>query len=361
MTTRTNTLTRLLVAAAAAVVLAALAASSASAQTPPPEAGTTGHGFLFDGGVVTTIDHPDAPTIPAFPDGQAGTLTVGINDRGQVLGVYGDTELFARRFVRDRKGRFTLIDDPPSGIAYEVVDINNRGEISGFYNNPQGTATGFLRSKKGRFETIEVPGSQVTAPFQINDRRQIVGWFQDAGGVRHGFLWDGGDFETIDVPGAIATALFGINNRGQMVGFYEDDAGAGHGFLRDRKGHVTVLPDAPGVDPTVGRTLPSSINDRGQIVGGAFDARGRSRGFLLERGVFTMIDGAPDAVYTRALDINNRGQIVGDYATRPPTGMSAPSGDSADQRAGSVLPDRRGLRLRAAPQGFRSPRSEATA
>ena len=322
MTTRANTLRRLLVAAATAVVLAALAASSAPAQAPP-EAGTTGHGFLVDAGVITTIDHPDAPTIPALPDGQAGTLTVGINDRGEVVGVYGDTELFTRKFVRDRRGRFTLIDDPPSGSAYEIVDINNRGEITGFYNDAQGTTTGFLRTKKGRFKTLEVPGSQVTAAFRINDRREVVGWYQDAGGVMHGFLWDGGDFETIDVTGAVATALFGINNRGQMVGFYVDDAGAGHGFLRDRKGHVTVLPHAPGVDPTVERTVPSSINDRGRIVGGVVDARGRSRGFLLERRVFTMIDGAPDAVYTRALDINNRGHIVGDYATRPPTGMSS--------------------------------------
>jgi hypothetical protein len=45
---------------------------------------------------------------------------------------------------------------------------------------------------------------------------------------------------------------------------------------------------------------------------------GGSRGFLLKRGVLTMIDAKPDAVFTRASDINNRGQIVGDYATKPP-------------------------------------------
>jgi hypothetical protein len=43
----------------------------------------------------------------------------------------------------------------------------------------------------------------------------------------------------------------------------------------------------------------------------AYDARGGSLGFVLERGRFRTIDG-PNATYTRAMDINDRGQIVGD-------------------------------------------------
>jgi hypothetical protein len=31
-----------------------------------------------------------------------------------------------------------------------------------------------------------------------------------------------------------------------------------------------------------------------------------------------LIDATPGAVFTRPLDINNRGDIVGDYATKPP-------------------------------------------
>jgi hypothetical protein len=50
---------------------------------------------------------------------------------------------------------------------------------------------------------------------------------------------------------------------------------------------------APGADPTVGGTQPTSINDRGQIVGLAYDPKGGSRGFLLKRGVLTMIDAKP--------------------------------------------------------------------
>jgi probable HAF family extracellular repeat protein len=325
------------VAAIVAIVALAVAVAAlpASADPPPAGAGTTSHGFLANGGVLTTIDHPDAATIPRTPDGQTGTGTAGINDRGQIVGVYEGRDRIVRHFVRDRKGHYRIIDDPPgtSGdrLSYETVDINNRGEIVGFYNDDQGaTTTGFLRTRKGRFVDIAVPGSTVTGPFEVNDRRQVVGLYADAEGAVHGFLWDDGDFETIDVAGAASTFVLGINNRGQMVGSYIDDQGGYHGFLRKRRGAVITLSDAPGAAPTMGGTQPTAVNDRGQIVGLAYDAQGGSRGFMLERGRFTPIDG-PDAVYTRPLDINNRGQIVGDYGTKPP--LSAARAASAAPRS----------------------------
>jgi uncharacterized membrane protein len=336
MTTRNETRARRrrLAGIATAAVVTALGVSTsmpASADPPPAAAGNTSHGFLAKDGVVTAIDHPNATTIPATPEGQAGTTTTGINDRREILGAYEDTDRVIRHFVRDPKGRFTEIDDPPGGSdSDEYVDINNRGEIVGFYNDAEGaTTTGFLRSKRGRFTSIDVPGSQVTGPLKVNDRRQVVGIYLDADGkpnpdgtmppgVLHGFLWDDGDFQTIDVPGAVATLPTGINNRGQMVGSYIDAEGAYHGFLRNRRGAVTDIREAPGADPRMGGTQPVAINDRGQIVGLAYDARGGSRGFQLERGVLTMIDATRDAVFTRPVDINKRGQIVGDYGTRPP-------------------------------------------
>jgi uncharacterized membrane protein len=329
-------LVRTLVVAIAA--LAALAATPASADPPPAAAGTTGHGFLADRGLLNAIDHPDATTVPATPNGQAGTGTTGINDRGQVLGAYEGADRVVRPFVRDRWGRFAEIEDPPGASKRdEYVDINNHGEIVGFYNDDQGgTTTGFLRTRRGRFTGIQVPGSQVTGPLKLNDRRQVVGIYLDAGGALHGFLWDHGDFETIDVPGAAGTAVLGINNRGQMVGSYIDARGAYHGFLRDRNGTITTLPEAPGADPASGGTQPASLNERGQIVGLAYDAQGGSRGFLIERGRFRPIDG-PNATYTRAIDVNNRGQIVGDYGTKPPLAARGSTAGRADRGGGLRL------------------------
>jgi uncharacterized membrane protein len=297
-------------------LLALVMLASASADPPPSAAGTTSHGFLSKNGVLTAIDHPRATSVPATPGGQAGTATTGINDRGDVLGAYEGRDRVIRHFVRDRTGRFARLEDPPGGSDFdEYIDINNRGDAVGFYNDAQGATTvGFLRTRRGRFVDVVVPGSAVTGPTKVNDRRQVVGIYLDGSGVLHGFLWDDGRFRTIDVPGATATAVFAINNRGQMVGSYIDADGAYHGFLRERNGRVRTLPDAPGAAPATGGTQPFALNDRGQIVGLAYDAQGGSRGFLLERGVLTPLDG-PGAVYTRALDVNNRGEIVGDYGT----------------------------------------------
>jgi hypothetical protein len=337
-----------------AVVLAALAVggvSPASADPPPAAAGTTSHGFLVTRGEFATINHPRATRVPAMPNGQAGTATLGINDRGQILGIYEGRDRVIRHFVSDRRGNFTRIGEArslPPGQFDEYVDINNRGEIVGFYNDAQGaTTTGFLRTRRGRFVDLVVPGSQLTGPLKLNDRRQVVGIYLDADakpnpdgilppGVLHGFLWDDGEFDTIDVPGAAATAALGINNRRQVVGSYIDNDGAYHGFVRDRNGAVTTLPEAPGADPASGGTQPASINERGQIVGLAYDAQGGSRAFMFERGAYKLIDG-PGAAYTRALDMNNRGQIVGDYGTKQAAAVSSSRAHRLDLGRGPLL------------------------
>jgi hypothetical protein len=319
-------LTRSAIAAviAATMTLLTLSVMSASADPPASAAGTTSHGFLAKRGLLSPIDHPRATTVPASPDGQAGTATTGNNDRGEILGAYEGRDRVIRHFVRDGRGRYERLEDPPGGTDVdEYIDINNRGDVVGFYNDDQGATTnGFLRTKRGRFVDIVFPGSVLTGPLKINDRREVVGIYADRAGAVHGFLWNDGRFTTIDVPRASNTLLLANNNGGQMVGSYIDADGAYHGFLRERNGRVRTLPDAPGADPTMGGTQPAALNDRGQVVGVAYDAQGGSRAFRLERGSLTQFEG-PGAVYTRALDINNRGEIAGDYGTRPPAGSAA--------------------------------------
>lgn len=61
-------------------------------------------------------------------------------------------------------------------------------------------------------------------------------------------------------------------------------------------------------------TLVTDINDSGQIVGEyTFSGLGDRQGFLLSNGVFTSIS-YPGATFTRAIAINSYGDIVGDHA-----------------------------------------------
>jgi uncharacterized membrane protein len=171
----------------------------------------------------------------------------------------------ARGFRLDKRGFTTL--EFPGALLTVVLDINNRGQIVGTYVDAQGLTRGgfthgFLIDDDGVFTTIDVPGPSETEILGINDRGQMVGTFADASGIARGFLLDDGVFTTIDAPDAAAeTALFDINNRGQMVGAYQDTEGTPHGVLVD-KGIFTTI-DPPGAF----QATAIDINDRGQIVG----------------------------------------------------------------------------------------------
>ena len=139
------------------------------------------------------------------------------------------------------------------------------------------------------FSAIDFPGATHTEAHGINDSGNIVGYYTDAQGINHGFLYAGGAFTTIDVPGAKSTYPNGINNSGNIVGSYiEANNNGGHGFLRDASGIFTTI-DVPGSIP--GSTQAFGINDSGDIVGTYFgatyygDTTG-SHGFLYAGGSF---------------------------------------------------------------------------
>jgi uncharacterized membrane protein len=76
------------------------------------------------------------------------------------------------------------------------------------------------------------------------------------------------------------------------------------GFLLDQGRYLRS--EVPGST----QTIPLDVDDRGQIVGEYSDAAGISHGFLRDaRGMITSID-VPGAQASEAFGINNRGQIV---------------------------------------------------
>ena len=283
-------------------------------------AALTGHGFLLDKGVFTTIDHPDAV---------AETATTGINNRGQILGQYIDADGTEHGFLLD-DGVFTTIDHPDAAsgplTGTAAVGLNDRGQIVGFYGEADGANHGFLLDqgrgfrREGVFTTIDHPDAGTapgtgTAAVGINNRGRIVGFYIDAGGMGHGFVREKGVFTPIDHPDAgsgpgTGTLALGLNDRGQIVGAYVDAEGVSHGFLLDEGDFTTIdHPDAAS-GPGIGTVL-FGVNNRGQIVGQYIDTDLRCHGLLRSRSTFTTIDDPGAVSYTGAVDINDRGQIVG--------------------------------------------------
>jgi probable HAF family extracellular repeat protein len=222
-------------------------------------------------------------------------------------------------------GQFITIDPPgASGALTAATGINDREQIVGYYLDADGTLHGFLRKKRGIFTPIDHPDAPTepgvgTVALDINNRGQIVGAYVDAEQTTHGFLLDDGIFTTIDPPGASFTEATGIDDRGQIVGPYLDAEGTVHGFLRDKgrgarrgKGVFTTI-ELPGALATSAEDL----NNRGQIVGNYSEVGNTRpldtpRAYLLDDGDFNLID-AFGADCTLSGDINDRGEIVGSY------------------------------------------------
>ena len=231
----------------------------------------TGHGFVQDRrGHTRRFDVPGASI----------TLPYGINNHGTIAGEYVDAGIVpgpgsaarpgsVHGFIRDRHGTITTFEVPYRHL-HNVSDINNRGQIVGYYDQPNFAGGGaFLRDRDGTITAITYPSAAYTLAHGINDRGQVVGAYLEPGaepnpdgtipaGTVHGFVWERGRFTSFDVPGSLYTQASGVNNRGQITGGYYDASGRQLGFLRD--GHRYRTLDTPSGN------IASGINDRGDVV-----------------------------------------------------------------------------------------------
>lgn len=208
---------------------------------------------------------------------------------------------------------FQTIDFPGAAATW-AFGINNCGEVVGFYFDASGNQHGFLFSKNDGFKSIDVPGAVGTGLFGINDSHDIVGGWTDNSGILHAVLIRGEKFVPVSVPGSVDSVAFGINNEGDVVGAYDlGDQSTNIGFVL-KKGQFTSLQD-PSAAPS--QTAPQSIDERGRIVGIYTDLLGIFHGFILTEGKYSTIDFPGAVVGSSSNDINSRGQISGQYFDGP--------------------------------------------
>src|SRR6266542_3854165 len=189
-----------------------------------------------------TID-PPGPFFTIIP--------FGINDSGTISGAFTDAALRDHGFLFD--GTIFTTFDHPSADATKVFalrgtdasGLNNAGQIVGSYTQG-GVLHGFVRGSTGTFTPLDVPGHLHTGLTGINDLGAIAGEYNDTGSVNtfHSFLRDsGGTFTLFDVPGATTTQVDGLNNASQSVGVYNTQGGTNpfRGFLRASGGVFTLF------------------------------------------------------------------------------------------------------------------------
>lgn len=182
------------------------------------------HAFFYDQSMFTVPDPPQSDPL---------RLATRINDTLQIVGFYGN-QSGRHGFLYDHS-TFTIIDVPfPGALHTQAFGINNSGQIVGIYVKPNNGEYGGFLDENGTFTPIDVtlPGAHNTVAYDVNDSGQIVGWYQDPSGVVHGFVYDKGVYSSIDAPGSTSTTeVIGINKQGAIVGRYLDVHGTEHGFL----------------------------------------------------------------------------------------------------------------------------------
>ncbi len=215
------------------------------------------HGFLYAGGVYTTIDDPEGTTFPE-----------GINNSGEITGVIevGQTEIHGFTYVN---GVFTTFDYPGYSGSTNGQGINNSNEIVGIY--APGGADGFL-DNNGSFSSFSYPGADDTYPHAINDSGEVAGYYT-ASTVPFGFLYDGSTFTSINYTSGYETFASGVNNAGVVVGYSNLNSFPIYevGFLWQAGQFTVINSDA--------YPQPAGINNKGQIVGVYFPSN-NYHGFL---------------------------------------------------------------------------------
>src|SRR5215831_2549572 len=111
----------------------------------------------------------------------------------------------------------TTFDYPGTGNLTLPQKINERGDVVGVFIDSNGVVRAFVRFSDGSFSApIVDPNDTVgfTEGRSINNSRTVAGDYLISDGTVHSFFWSGGTFTEYDVPGAVQTNLLSINDDG---------------------------------------------------------------------------------------------------------------------------------------------------
>ncbi|MBV9570766.1 MAG: hypothetical protein JO056_05955 [Alphaproteobacteria bacterium] len=155
----------------------------------------------------------------------------GINDSGIVAGNTRDD----LGYLRAPDGAVTLFDPALPGFVLAPNCIDNRGDVVGWYQGADGNTRSFIRRIDGSVMLIDVPGMPSTMVESINAHGIAIGTYWDRT-VRNSFLYKpDGSFRLLTTPFGDESMAFGLAGRHYLVGSYYLPADqTRHGYLRIR-------------------------------------------------------------------------------------------------------------------------------
>ena len=165
----------------------------------------------------------------------------------------------------------------------------------------------------------------------INDAGQIVGGYEDAKQVWHGFIYSGGTYTTIDDPLGTNSIVTGITDSGEIAGSYEDSKGVEHGFVAGPPLYVSSTTAATDTGATIINaghlvTVTMKLNE-------AVTVTGTPTLQLNDNEVAAYAGGSG----TKALTFNYVVQSGDNTSDLQVTGLNLPNGTSITDNTGNSL------------------------
>jgi YD repeat-containing protein len=262
--------------------------------------------------------------------GEARSEIDGINASGAyAVTALNSNYLGIKLFVASRFGKLTFYKLPFKDIStttafYEsAASIDNAGDVVGIWTDTDGRTHGFERLADGKITGINDPSASDvknagTAVEGISaSGRVIVGGYYDSNLALHGFLLEGGKFTTYDVPGAAGTEVT-LYAHGTFGGYYVSSTGAMFGFYVKRgKLHTVAAPGEAHPASGFGTELVG-ISADGRLFGDVFPSGKPIYAFSLAGGRYsTIVDphevGTTDLDGTAVTSASSTGVTAGGY------------------------------------------------
>ena len=135
----------------------------------------------------------------------------------EIVGIAGQDGILAT--VSGKKSvteTYKAVNYPHAAQQGGTQGINDLGQIVGIYVDGSGVYHGYERSG-GKFTTLGVPFTAAIATFAygINNSGEVVGGWIDSDRNGHGFTLIGGVYASFDFPGGFDTQAFSINSAGR--------------------------------------------------------------------------------------------------------------------------------------------------
>jgi len=214
------------------------------------------HGMILAGTKLTTVDNKACEAI----SGTGGISFYGVNSAGAAAGWCTNTKTGLDTGFVYAKGKFTAVNFPKSN-GTEATGINDKGEVVGLYFDSANLTHGF--SKIGtKYTSISVKGGTNTVAWGVNNAGQITVYTTNSAGTFDSYLMTGTKLKKIDNPGAgtTGTIVHTPSNVGDIDGTYYNSAGTEMGWLLHKGKYYDVV-DTGGV------TRADGLNDKSELVG----------------------------------------------------------------------------------------------